>query len=75
MHRDWELVDVLASEDASIAEGVRALIDAGRREEAMEYLGQAEASSPVAANIVDDLVTALRASHPLESQSSLAGDE
>jgi predicted secreted hydrolase len=75
MHRDWELVDVLASEDASLAEGVRPLIDAGRAAEAIEYLGEAEASSPVAANVVDDLVTALRTSHPLESQASLAGDE
>lgn len=72
LHRDWELVDVLASTAenvgverlAPMVTNVRKLIDEGRRTDAADYLENDVA--PVAssvdelAQIVDDLVTALR---------------
>ncbi len=60
MHRDWELVDVLATEDASMAGTVRELIDAGRRDEAAAYIEKVDAPSRAAAQIIADLATALR---------------
>src|SRR6185312_14567146 len=62
MHRDWELVEVLANADASIAEDVRKLVGAGRRDEAIDYLNKVDAPTPEVAQIVADLVTALRTS-------------
>ncbi|MDT5011998.1 MAG: hypothetical protein QOH57_3615 [Mycobacterium sp.] len=61
MHRDWELVEVLAAEDPSTAEAVRKMLDDGRREEAVDYLGKANLPSETARQVVDDLVTVLKA--------------
>jgi predicted secreted hydrolase len=72
MHRDWELVDVLAitaeslgvEQLVSMVTNVRELIDGGRRQQAVDYLENDVA--PVAssidevAQIVEDLLTALR---------------
>ncbi len=60
MYRDWELVDVLATVDASMAANVRQLIDTGRRDDAVAYLHTEDASSLATAQILDDLMTALR---------------
>jgi hypothetical protein len=71
MHRDWELVDVLATTAESLGldrlapmvTTLRKLIDEGRRQDAVDYLENDVA--PVAssieevAQIVDDLLTAL----------------
>jgi predicted secreted hydrolase len=60
MHRDWELVDVLATVNASLAAEVRRLIDAGRPDDAIAYLEQVDAPTGELAQIIADLVTALR---------------
>jgi predicted secreted hydrolase len=62
LYRDWELVDVLAAADADapIVADVRQLIDAGRREEAVGCLEQVDAPPSEVAQIIADLVTALR---------------
>jgi hypothetical protein len=59
LYRDWELVDVLAAADASMAAEVRALLDAGRKQDAIEYLEKIDASDPELAQLAADLVTAL----------------
>jgi predicted secreted hydrolase len=72
MHRDWELVDVLAitAENLGVEQlvpmvtNVRELIDGGRRQEALDYLQNdvrpVASSVDEVAQIIDDLVTALR---------------
>ena len=72
MHRDWELVDVLAITAANLGveqlvpmvTNVRELIDEGRRQEAVDYLQNdvrpVASSVDGVAQIIDDLVTALR---------------
>jgi len=72
MHRDWELVDVLAITAANLGveqlvpmvTNVRELIDEGRREQAVDYLQNdvrpVASSVDEVAQIIDDLVTALR---------------
>jgi len=72
MHRDWELVDVLAITAANLGveqllpmvTNVRELIDEGRPEEAVDYLQNdvrpVASSVDEVAQIIDDLVTALR---------------
>jgi hypothetical protein len=63
LHRDWELVDVLAAVvdglDSMVAT-VRDLITDGRDHEAVDYLNNGlRPECPEAAGIIDDLVTAL----------------
>ena len=72
MHRDWELLDVLATTAgnlglerlAPMVTTLRKLIDEGRGEEAVDYLQNdvrpVASSVDEVAQIVDDLVTALR---------------
>jgi len=60
MHRDWELVDVLATMEPDAAAEVRQLIDAGQRDEAVEYLNTVDPTTPEVAQIVEDLLTSLR---------------
>jgi predicted secreted hydrolase len=62
LYRDWELVDVLASVvgDERVAT-LRALIGAGRRDEAVEHLqNELLPTGAEIGGIVEDLVTALR---------------
>jgi len=63
MYRDWELLDVLeaAVGDAAMVAEVRRLIGAGLRDEAIACLEKVDADSAQVAEIVADLVTALRA--------------
>jgi len=58
LYRDWELVDVLAT--AVDVGDLRALTEAGRREEAVAWLEKIDARTPEVATIVDDLIAALR---------------
>jgi hypothetical protein len=61
MHRDWELVDVLATvADASVTATVRELIDAGRGDDAADYLEKVDAPTAEAAQVVTDLIASLR---------------
>jgi predicted secreted hydrolase len=62
LYRDWELVDVLAAADANapIVANVRQLIDAGHRDEAVACLEKVDAPTSEVAQIIADLVTALR---------------
>ena len=72
MHRDWELVDVLATTVASLGSEqlasmvakVRELTSTGRTQEAADYLENtvrpAASSADGVAQIVADLLTALR---------------
>jgi predicted secreted hydrolase len=63
LYRDWELVDVLAAADASMAAEVRRLLDAGRKDEAIGFLQKVDASDPEVAQIVEDLGHAIAADH------------
>ena len=58
LYRDWELAEVLATA-VDVGE-LRALIDAGRSEEAVACLEKVDARTPAVAVIVDDLIGALR---------------
>lgn len=64
LHRDWELVDVLAAalpDRDSMVATLRDLITDGRRQEAVDYLNnELPDDSGPAAQIVADLVSALR---------------
>ena len=62
MYRDWELVEVLAASggNAAVVAEVRALIGAGRRDEAIVCLEKVDAATTQVAEIVADLLTALR---------------
>lgn len=60
LHRDWELVDVLATVDATTAAKLRTLIEGGRRQEAIEYLEKVDTRGREAAQIVEDLLAVLR---------------
>ena len=72
LHRDWELVDVLAVTAQNLGvtrlvpmvANLRGLIDEGRRQEALDYLENdvrpAASSVDGVAQLIDDLVTALR---------------
>lgn len=62
LYRDWELIDVLASvAGGSRVETLRALVEAGRRDEAADRLAAEFArDGEQVATIVDDLLTALR---------------
>jgi predicted secreted hydrolase len=62
MYRDWELVEVLAASggNAAVVAEVRALIGAGRRDEAIACLEKVDAATTQVAEVVADLVTALR---------------
>jgi predicted secreted hydrolase len=59
LYRDWELVDVLAASDASMAAEVRRLMDSGRKGDAIEHLEKVDTSDPELGQIVADLVAAL----------------
>ena len=62
MYRDWELLDVLAAAggNAAMVGEVRQLIGAGRRDEAIACLEEVDAATAQVAEIVADLMTALR---------------
>ncbi|GFG91923.1 lipocalin-like domain-containing protein [Mycobacterium bourgelatii] len=60
LYRDWELVDVLATELPDVADELRPLVSSGRRAEAAELLTKLRpGQQALAATIIDDLVTAL----------------
>jgi predicted secreted hydrolase len=62
MYRDWVLVEVLAAAggDAAVVAEVRGLIGAGRRDDAIACLERVEAANAEVAEIVADLMSALR---------------
>jgi predicted secreted hydrolase len=61
LYRDWDLVEVIAPAVASdLVATVRDLIAAGARDEAIEYLNELHPETAEAAQILADLITALR---------------
>lgn len=60
LYRDWELVDVLATELPDVADELRPLVASGRRAEAAELLTKLRPGQQgLAATIIDDLAAAL----------------